>query len=115
MAKHFVANVSDVERGTMKAFKVNGNKILVVNLEEGIFATDAKCPHLGAPLEKGKILDNCRIQCKFHRAEFDIKTGTAEKWANFPPGIQALNFVRGQKNLAIHNCSVEEDKIFVVM
>ena len=97
----------------MKAFEVNKEKVLLFHLPEGFFATQAKCPHLSAPLGKGSIIDNCRIQCKFHRAEFDIKTGKAETWANFPPGIQALNFIRGQKDLKVYNTSVEENKIYI--
>jgi 3-phenylpropionate/trans-cinnamate dioxygenase ferredoxin subunit len=39
------------------------------------------------------------VQCPFHRARFDIRTGQVVKWANFPPGIQLLNVVRPQKVL----------------
>ena len=39
----------------------------------------------------GKIVDGCKVQCPFHRARFDIRTGEVIDWANFPPGIQLLN------------------------
>lgn len=113
MGKVLACNDSELPVGERTVVEAEGKKIIVFKLEEGIYATQSKCPHLGAPLQKGKIVDGNKIQCKFHRAEFDIKTGKACKWANFPPGIQALNFVRGQKDLETYSCSVEDGKIYV--
>ena len=104
---------SEIALGTMKAFEVTGEKIILFHLNDGFYATQSKCTHLFAPLEKGTIIDDCRIQCKFHRAEFDIKTGKAEKWANFPPGIQALNFIRGEKDLKIYAIQVSDGNILI--
>ena len=109
----FVAEETSIELNGMKAFEVEGTRVLVVRTDEGVYATQAKCTHLGAPLEKGKLLDNCRVQCPFHRAEFDIKSGEVCEWANFPPGIQMLNFVRGKKDLKTYPTKVEEGKIYV--
>jgi 3-phenylpropionate/trans-cinnamate dioxygenase ferredoxin subunit len=47
------------------------------------------------------------VQCPFHRARFDIRTGKVVDWANFPPGIQMLNVVRGEKALRTYKVSVE--------
>lgn len=97
----------------MKAYEVGAEKILLVHVEDGVYAVQAKCPHLFMPLEKGKIIDDRRIQCKFHRAEFDIKSGEACVWANFPPGIQALNLVRGQKDLKTYEVKLEHGQVYV--
>ncbi len=113
MSKEYVCDTTALAAGEMKSFIVNNEKIILFHLDDGFFATQSKCPHLSAPLEKGQIIDNCRIQCKFHRAEFDIKTGKAELWANFPPGIQALNFIRSQKDLKTYGVSIEEDKVYL--
>ena len=113
MAFHRVAEVDAMEFGTMKAFQVGDEQVLLIRTEEGYFATQSKCPHLFMPLEKGKLIDNCRIQCKFHRAEFDVKTGDVCQWANFPPGIQALNFVRGEKSLKTYRTKVEDGVVYV--
>ena len=113
MGKVFACNETDIAVGEKTLLNTDGKKIVVFRLADGVYATQSKCPHLGAPLEKGKIVDGDKIQCKFHRAEFDIKTGKACKWANFPPGIQALNFVRGQKDLETFKTTVEDGKIFV--
>ena len=113
MEKIFAVNDSELTVGNRTVVESNGSKYIVFKLEDGIYSTQSKCPHLGAPLEKGKLVDSDKIQCKFHRAEFDIKTGKACKWANFPPGIQALNFIRGQKDLETYRCEVEEGKIYI--
>lgn len=113
MAFQRIAEAGAVEFGKMKAFKVGGEQILLIRTEEGYFATQSKCPHLMMPLEKGKLIDNCRVQCKFHRAEFDIKTGDVCQWANFPPGIQALNFIRGEKGLKTYRTKVENGEVYV--
>ncbi len=113
MAFHHVASEDALEVGTMKAYQAGEEQVLLIRTPEGFFATQSKCPHLFMPLEKGKLVDNCRIQCKFHRAEFDVETGDVCQWANFPPGIQALNFVRGEKGLKTYPIKVEEGKVFV--
>ncbi len=60
-----------------------------------------------------KIVDGCRIRCPFHRAEFDIRTGDVHTWANFPPGIQLLNAVRGEKALKTYRTVVEDGDVMV--
>lgn len=113
MAVHELCGEADLGVGEKKAFKINGEDILLFRLDDGYYATQAKCTHLFMPLEKGDVVDGCRVQCKFHRAEFDIKTGEVSNWACFPPGIQALNFIRGEKDLKTYPTSVEGGKVFV--
>ena len=113
MGFRYVADQSSLSVGAMKKFDVDGVQVLLIHLQEGFFATQAKCPHMLLPLEKGHLMDDCKLQCKFHRAEFDIKTGKAEKWANFPPGIQALNFLRGEKDLMTYRTKVEDGRVYV--
>lgn len=113
MSKNFLIAQDELDVGQMKACEIAGEKILLYRLSDGFYVTQAKCPHLGAPLEKGTIVDDCKILCKFHHAEFDIKTGEVCEWANFPPGIQALNFLRGKKNLQTYRVSVEDGKVFI--
>jgi nitrite reductase/ring-hydroxylating ferredoxin subunit len=107
MTMHTVCKVDELATGKMKAFSAGGEKILVYHLETGFYATQATCTHLFAPLGKGKILDDCKVQCPFHHARFDIRTGKVVDWANFPPGIQVLNVVRSQKALKTYKVKVE--------
>jgi len=113
MGYEVLCKQSEIALGTMKAFEIAGEKIILFHLSDGFYATQSKCTHLFAPLEKGTIVDDCKIQCKLHHAEFDIKTGKAEKWANFPPGIQALNFIRGEKDLRTYTIKVVDENILI--
>ena len=113
MSFTYVCDLTDLTDGELKSFSVGNAKVLLIRLGDEVFATETKCPHMRLPLEKGSVVDNCRLQCKFHHAEFDIKTGKAEQWACFPPGIQALNFIRGEKDLATYPTQNEDGKISV--
>jgi len=113
MGLKFLSEEAALPVGSMKAFDVDGEAILLIHLEEGFFATQAKCPHLFMPLEKGKLVDGEKLRCKFHRAEFDVKTGKVCQWANFPPGIQALNLFRAEKDLRTYPTKVEDGRVYV--
>ena len=111
MTLHVVCNVDELPLGKMKAFAVGDEKVVLYHLEDGFFATQANCTHMFGPLAKGKILEGCKVQCPLHRARFDIRTGEVIDWANFPPGIQLLNVVRGEKALKTYPVSVKGDAV----
>lgn len=113
MAKHLVCSESELPVNSMKPVKVEDHNILVYHLDDGFYATQSNCTHVFAPLKKGKIVDGCKIQCPFHRARFDIRTGEVVDWANFPPGIQVLNVVRKEKALATYDVAIEDGQVFV--
>ncbi|MDX1811500.1 MAG: Rieske (2Fe-2S) protein [Gammaproteobacteria bacterium] len=113
MTFHYACEFNELQNEELKAFTVDNQKVLLIRLGDEVYATEPKCPHMKLPLEKGTVLDSSRIQCKFHHAEFDIKSGKAEQWACFPPGIQALNFIRGQKDLQTYPVKNEEGRILV--
>ncbi|NNF51500.1 MAG: Rieske 2Fe-2S domain-containing protein, partial [Gammaproteobacteria bacterium] len=79
----------------------------------GFYASQANCTHMFAPLARGKIIDDCLVQCPLHRARFDIATGEVREWANFPPGIQLLDAVRGKKKLQTFVVEVRGEDVFV--
>jgi nitrite reductase/ring-hydroxylating ferredoxin subunit len=99
MAMHSVCRLQELDVGEMKAFTSAGQKFVLYHLSDGFYATQASCTHIFAPLARGKLLDDRNVQCPLHRARFDIRTGKVVDWANFPPGIQMLNVVRGEKAL----------------
>jgi 3-phenylpropionate/trans-cinnamate dioxygenase ferredoxin subunit len=113
MKQHVVCQVDEIKKGQMKAFTVGGERIVLYHLQDGYYATQASCTHMFAPLAKGKIVDGCRVQCPFHRARFDVRTGEVIDWANFPPGIQVLNVVRGEKALKTFAVQVKRGEVKV--
>lgn len=111
MSYEVVCQASDVPKGEMRAFKVNGTRVVIYHLGNSFHATQASCTHLFAPLARGKILDGCEVQCPLHRARFDIASGHVIEWANFPVGVQLLNAVRRQKALKTYPVRVHEDEV----
>ena len=58
----------------MKAFDIEGGKVLLVNQKGKLSAIGSKCSHYGAPLEKGALC-NGRVRCPWHGACFDVVSG----------------------------------------
>ncbi|XP_071036886.1 apoptosis-inducing factor 3-like [Parasteatoda tepidariorum] len=81
-----VCRDDDLEDGKMAEFEINDtNKVLLVK-ENGIYsAFGTKCPHYGAPLKNG-VLINGKIRCPWHGACFNSKTGDIEDF----PGLDSL-------------------------
>jgi nitrite reductase/ring-hydroxylating ferredoxin subunit len=69
-----VAKVSDLAPGEMKFAAVEGERIVLANVEGGFYALRDVCGHRNAPLSRGK-LEGCVIECPLHFAQFDIRTG----------------------------------------
>ncbi|HLD20128.1 MAG TPA: non-heme iron oxygenase ferredoxin subunit [Patescibacteria group bacterium] len=75
MTKQLIISVSDIPIGAKKRFEVGGNNVTVYHLQDGWFALDDTCTHKGASLSEGQIIDGEMIECPWHGARFDIKTG----------------------------------------
>lgn len=71
--------------GEMHAIEVEGIPILIVCLEDGIYAIDNRCTHADALLNEGEI-ENDEIICPWHGARFCIKTGAV----TCPPAFDDL-------------------------
>jgi 3-phenylpropionate/trans-cinnamate dioxygenase ferredoxin subunit len=50
--------------------------VAVFRLEDGFYATDDTCTHAQSSLAEGYIEDGT-VECEFHFAKFDIRTGKA--------------------------------------
>jgi 3-phenylpropionate/trans-cinnamate dioxygenase ferredoxin subunit len=73
-----VCSVDLVPSGSIKAFNVNGNEIMVINCDGQIFCLDARCSHAGAPLADGKIEDGV-LTCPWHGSKFRVSSGEVIK------------------------------------
>jgi nitrite reductase/ring-hydroxylating ferredoxin subunit len=71
-----IARVEDIPVGGTKLVFVNDTPIVLLNIKGKIQAWDNRCPHRGASLADGNILEST-IQCKFHLWEFDIESACA--------------------------------------
>ncbi len=113
MAYRPVIELEALPVGSLRSVTVDDRRILLVRRDDGVYATAARCPHMGLPLEKGSLTEAGEIRCKFHHARFDPKDGHVCQWANFPPGVQLLNVIRKPKPLETYPCKVEDGQVWV--
>ena len=113
MALEKVCQVDELPVGMKKVFSLSDRFVVLYHLEDGFYATQRLCTHTFAPLERGKIVGGDQIQCPLHRSRFDIRTGAVKRWANFPPGVQLLDVVRGESPLQIYSTVIKDGVVYV--
>ncbi len=69
-----VAGLDKVPPGTMKAFDVNGVRVLVANVGGEVYAVGSSCPGSMAPLELGSFSPPV-VTCPWHNEAYDVRTG----------------------------------------
>jgi nitrite reductase (NADH) small subunit len=89
--------VDDIPHGEGRAVTVGGRRIAVFRAEDGWFALDAACPHLGGPLADGIVSRNTVI-CPLHERRFDLASG------------EALN---GEECVATHPVEIRGGHVYV--
>jgi toluene monooxygenase system ferredoxin subunit len=67
-------NLDDLWEGDMTAVKVDGEAVLLVNVDGDVHAYSNRCPHQASPLDEGD-LDGQTLTCAKHLWEFDAVTG----------------------------------------
>lgn len=60
--------------GTMLRVTRGDLDVLLAHSDEGISATEDRCPHMAAPLSAGE-LEGCVVRCPLHRGAFDLRDG----------------------------------------
>lgn len=73
-----VGKVSDVRSGRGRQFEVNGVKVAVFRSAEGFVAVSDTCPHMGASLTNGRLVDGA-VECEWHHWRFDPATGVSDQ------------------------------------
>jgi len=63
-----------LKNGDCRLYKVAGYKVLLIRQDDCYFAIDSVCPHAGASLRKGRLVEDC-IRCPKHGIHFDLATG----------------------------------------
>lgn len=72
-----VARAEDVPPGTARAIEVEGLQLALVNVGGTFFALDNECTHKAGPLGEGLFVAEWSLQCPWHGAVFDVRTGEA--------------------------------------
>ena len=69
-----VSSLEDLWSGEMIGLEVDGNAILLINVDNQIYAYADSCPHQKSRLSEGSLLGNT-LCCARHQWEFDVCTG----------------------------------------
>jgi toluene monooxygenase system ferredoxin subunit len=75
MAFQRVAKIEDVWSGEMLGLEVNGEPVLLVNIDSHIYAYADTCPHQNSRLSEGTLTDKV-LRCERHHWEFSVCTGS---------------------------------------
>jgi toluene monooxygenase system ferredoxin subunit len=70
-----VAKIEDLWSGEMMGLEVNGENILLINVENHIYAYADTCPHQKSRLSEGTLTDKI-LRCGTHHWEFDVCSGS---------------------------------------
>jgi 3-phenylpropionate/trans-cinnamate dioxygenase ferredoxin subunit len=71
-----VASLADLPTGQLLGVEVEGHRICLVNCDDEIYALQDNCSHKDFPLSAG-ALEDCRLECAWHGAKFDVQSGRA--------------------------------------
>ncbi|NGY03663.1 Rieske (2Fe-2S) protein [Solimonas terrae] len=86
MAEIDVANVADVREGAALTVRAAGRSIVLTRVAGTLCAVENRCPHLGLPLARGRIVDGV-IRCPFRGSSFDLCSGANLDWVNAVAGL----------------------------
>ena len=68
--------LAQIPLGEGRNFQVGGTEIAVFHTRQGVYATQAECPHRKGPLADG-LVGGTSLVCPFHAWKFDLQTGDA--------------------------------------
>jgi 3-phenylpropionate/trans-cinnamate dioxygenase ferredoxin subunit len=74
-----------LESGTIHPFDINGNHIILVRLEDSVYALSGYCTHEETDLANGFLVED-RVICPLHLSQFDCRTGAVLN----PPATEPL-------------------------
>jgi toluene monooxygenase system ferredoxin subunit len=70
-----IAKIEDLWSGEMMGLEVNGEDILLINVDNQIYAYADACPHQKSRLSEGTLKGKV-LRCARHHWEFDVCSGS---------------------------------------
>jgi nitrite reductase/ring-hydroxylating ferredoxin subunit len=108
---------TDLPNGERTVVDAGERSILLIHHEGQIYALQPRCPHMGGPLEKGRIETTTAgptLTCPWHHSAFDLRSGDVQAWSPWPPAVgKMLGALRRERALTIYPVKVEEGTIWV--
>jgi 3-phenylpropionate/trans-cinnamate dioxygenase ferredoxin subunit len=73
---HPAARLTDLPPGTLVAVRLPaGDRVCLLNHAGDVRALEDNCSHQDFPLSSGELLDDGTVECVWHGARFDCRTG----------------------------------------
>ncbi|MBL0939450.1 MAG: Rieske 2Fe-2S domain-containing protein [Gemmatimonadaceae bacterium] len=71
-----VARLEDVDPTFPHGVQLSdGTRVCLVRERESVFAVEDRCPHRDFALSGGDVVAPCVLECPWHGAQFDVRTG----------------------------------------
>jgi 3-phenylpropionate/trans-cinnamate dioxygenase ferredoxin subunit len=71
-----VARLDDIEESIPFATQLaDGLRVCLTRAGDEVFAFEDRCTHRDFALSGGDVMDRCVIECPWHGARFDMRTG----------------------------------------
>jgi 3-phenylpropionate/trans-cinnamate dioxygenase ferredoxin subunit len=83
-----VAQIGEVPPGGMKWIALDGQRVVLANVDGTVYALKDMCGHQRAPLSRGRLEDYV-VECPKHFARFDVRNG---KYLGGPPSADVPVF-----------------------
>lgn len=97
-----------------RVVEVQEHKILLLRHENSVYAVLNACPHMGAPMKRGKITEDDEIVCPLHHSRFSLETGEVKAWSPWPPVVgKVLGAVKEERPLPTYATKVEDGSIWI--
>ena len=78
MTAYTLFALDSMDSGTGQKVTIDGRDILLVRIDDDVYAISDTCSHADVSLADGFVeADDCAVECPKHGASFDLKTGEA--------------------------------------
>ena len=105
-----VLKTTDLASGQMKAVTVEGQEILIAQIDDKYYATSNVCPHRGGKLSDGK-LEGTIIECPVHGSQFNLANGQVMRRVGGGFTGKLLGLLKVISNIKTYIIEVEGDSI----
>jgi len=68
------ASLTELRAAGRLVVRLDRHVICLFADDDGVYAFDNRCPHMGFPLHRGTVCDGI-LTCHWHHARFDLTTG----------------------------------------
>jgi 3-phenylpropionate/trans-cinnamate dioxygenase ferredoxin subunit len=105
---------ADIPAGAIRSYRAGETRILIARVGDAYFALDARCPHLGTDLGRGK-LEGHVLSCPLHGSRFDVRDGHVIAWVDKMPGLVkgALTAIKGPTPATTYPLRIENGALIV--